>query len=669
MVKTKIEQFIRSWAICIHIAEAVPLDGAIESILKTIASYLEKSKAHLNESNFQDLIHFALQTIQILPKEMRFKRLSYLNGGIQREILRPEYRQLKQQLIRYLQPIPWSSYGFFMAAEVLPAISLVLIIASIPGLALAAKRTESSALAHSDPLCTHILQIDYAQSHLMLQDIKLQLSQMGVDYNKLPIQVDFSVEKIRRHADCFAKTLTQFCTGHLDSIEEASLLNALANEEAYLESLHLIVTYAQNKALRYKIIAKLAQMLYRDIHSAKAFNSVRLIRILGQAIMDIQPEKLSISITKDEIITMCDMLSLYRRIARSESAVNKQILALRAVLKAKESIAPQTTPVKKSAYYVEFLAVFIPLVVVGLLQFFARFLNGALLSPKVNNKQTTMPKQKNRVNMPVANESKILSYSPQIVPSEVMVRKIAAQQNLPAILTQVNELFLDLIIPDPYPLYWIEDKEKQFRLALTRQQYYYDTQGKGKFFSLSRAALSALITEYCTNRLGVEARTIALQNVDLVLEQPLELKVDGNTHSIKQCYATFFKLLRQMATVYFPMDIQLDYHSGEFFIVFNLDKDNCSEINPYTLTPKKFLHCVRNSLNVVAQGANFTISYQTVRERQRLINEQEFLTIKKAACNKKENEFKGQPVFFNLSKIALVSEKNRAITPLKTLKK
>ena len=279
-LKAKIEQFIHSWGICVEDAGNLKLELAVAFILRSIKSELQKGKARLSESEFQDLIHFALQKAQALPRNLRFETFSYLNGGIQREVQRPEYHELKQCIIKHLRLIPWPSYGVSIATEVILAILLILIVASMPGLALATKRSRSASPENAAPPCTHLLKIDYAKSNLMLQDIKLQLSQMGIDYNKLPMQADISVEKIRRHADCFAHTLTQFCADKLNPLAEEKLLHTVSNDDAYMEPLYLILTYAQNEALRCKIIAKLSLVLYMDIHSARAFNSGRLIRIL-----------------------------------------------------------------------------------------------------------------------------------------------------------------------------------------------------------------------------------------------------------------------------------------------------------------------------------------------------------------------------------------------------
>lgn len=307
------------------------LEQAIKSILKSIEFELKKNKLWLSEKEdeFQELIHFALRKAQALPKNLRFETLSYLNGGVQREIQRPEYYELKQSFIKHLKPVSWSSYCVFIAVEVIPAILLILMVASMPGLALAAKRSRSASAEDAASQCINILKIDYTQSSLALQNTKLQLSKMGIDHRVLPIEADFSVAENRHYADCFAHTLTQFCRDQLDPLEKEKLLHTVSSDDAYMEPLYLILTYAQNEALRYKIIAKLAHVLYRDIQNARAFNSGRLIRILGQAIMAIHPDKLPDNITKDEIIRMSDMLSLYRRMAQSRSAVNEQILHLR----------------------------------------------------------------------------------------------------------------------------------------------------------------------------------------------------------------------------------------------------------------------------------------------------------------------------------------------------
>ncbi len=337
-MKAKIEQFIYSWAICMEDSDVLQLELAIESILRSIESDLRKSKMHLSDSKFQDLIYFALQKTQELSRNLRFKTFSYLNGGIQREVQRPEYQQLKQCFIKHLKPVPWSSYGVFIATEVIPAILLILMVASMPGLALAARRNQSSSVEDAAPHCTNILKIDYAHSSRALQNTKLELSKMGIDHRVLPIQADFSVAENRRHADCFAHTLTQFCADELEPLEEEKLLHTVSSDDVYMEPLYLILTYAQNEPLRYKIIAKLSLVLYMDIQSVSVFNSGRLIRILGQAIMAIHPDKLPDNITKDEIIRMSDMLSMYRRMAQSKSAVNEQILYLRKRVESKPDI-------------------------------------------------------------------------------------------------------------------------------------------------------------------------------------------------------------------------------------------------------------------------------------------------------------------------------------------
>ncbi len=664
-MKTKIEQLIDSWVICMEDSGALQLERAIESILKSIESELKKNKLRLSEKEyeFEKLIHRALDKVQALSKALRMQTVSYFNGGIQREVQRPEYQQLKQCFIKYLKPVPWS-YSVFIAAEVIPAILLILMVASMPGLALAAKRSKSASSESVDPPCTHLLKIDYAKSNTMLHDIKLQLSKMGVDYNKLPIQADISVEKIRRQADCFAQTLTQFSIGKLSSLEEEKFFNTVLNDDAYMEPLHLILTYAENEPLRYKIIAKLAQVLYRDIHSARAFNSGRLIRILGQAIMALHPDKLPPSITKDEIIRMSDMLSLYRRMAQSESAVNKQSLALRALLETEWGIEPQSMPIKENSYYAQFLMAFIAMM--GLMQAFRRLFNRTLPTAKVNNQKTAMPEQTSVVKTPVSTKPSAITSSPQMAPPQIIIQKEPIQKNLNAILRRLNDLFEDLIIPDPYLLHWNEDEAKA-HLELRMEQYYYNTQGNGKVFGFSKAALSALAKEYCINRLGAEERTMLWNDAGLVLEQPWALKFNDNTHSIKQCYAAFFKILRQLANVYYPMAIQLDCHRGKFLVAFSLNKVFRSEIEPYTLSTKQFLQCIRSSLGLNGQEPQFSIPYETL-EGMSLPNEKEFLSMKKEACAVKEKELMGPLRLFDLSKTSIGPEKNIAITPLKTVK-
>jgi hypothetical protein len=644
-VKAKIEQSIHSWAVCVGGPAHLKLELAIESILRTIESDLQQHKVKLNENEFQDLIYFSLQKSQGLPRNLRFKTLSYLKGGIQREVQRPEYQQLKSCFRKHFKPVPWSGYGVFITAEVLPPILLILMIASMPGLAWAAPSSSRASSRSVIPTCTHLLKIDYAKSNLMLQDIKLQLNKMGVDYNKLPLQADFSVEKIRRQADCFAHTLAQFSTEQLNPSEEKKFLNTVLNDDTYMEPLYLILTYAQNEPLRYKITAKLAQRLYIDIHQASANNAHRLIRILGQAIMAIHPDKLPQDITKDEIIRMSDILSLYRRIAQSASAVNKQRLALHTLLETEKNIAPQPTPVKANSYYIQFLVVFTAMI--GLVQVFMRFFNRTFPTPKANSQKATMLEKKNLVKMTLSSKPSAIKSSTQIAPPQTIVKKIPVQENLHTILTKLNELFLDLTIPNPYPLRWSEFDGAQTHLELSQEQYYYDTQGDGKVFGLSKVALSALAKEYCRNKLDAEERTILLDDAGLVLKRPLALRFNENTHSIKQCYAAFFKMLRQLANVYYPMDIQLDYRLEEFYVVFSLSKEASYEIESSSLTRKQFLQCVRNSLNLSGPETQFAISYQTIKARRPLPNEKEFLAMKKEACTKKEKEPKGQPGFFD----------------------
>lgn len=381
--------------------------------------------------------------------------------------------------------------------------------------------------------------------------------------------------------------------------------------------------------------------------------------------MAIHPDKLPPGITKDAIVRMSDILSLYRRIAQSESMVNKQSLALRALLETERSITPQPMPVEENFYYAQFLVPFI--VMLGLVQIFMRFLNRTFSTPKVNNKKTTMPEQTNVLQIPLSSKPLATKSSHQITPPQIAVKKISIPENLQTILAKLNELFEDLIIPNPYSLRWSEFKKALACLELEAEKYCFNTKGDGKIFWLSKTALNVLVKKYCKEHLGAEEQSIGFNVEGLVLKQPFILKFNDNSRAIKQYYAAFFKILRQLANVYYPMDIQLDYHLGEFSVVFSLNKEARYEIESLSLTMKQFLHCVHSSLNLNGQEMQFSIAYKIIKDMS-LPNEKEFLAMKKEACTIKRNEFTRLPGFFNQNEASNDSQKNISITPLKTLK-
>ncbi len=640
----KIEQFIDSWTICTQDSGILQLELAVGSILKSIDFELKRHKLQLPESQFQDLIHTFLDKIHALPKVLRMQTLSYLNGGVQREVQRLEYHELKQCFIQHLKPEPWSSYALFIALEAIPATLLILMIASMPGVALAAKQSRSSSSETADLKCRNILKIDYALGNLALQNTKLQLGKLGLNYDALPIQADFSLEKTHDHLDCLAYNLTRFSKDEFNPSEEKAWIYKLSNDGTLMEPLYYILTYAQNKPLRYKIIAKLTHILYLNIQSARVQNAHRLIRILGQAVMAILPDELPASITTYEITRMSDILSLYRRMAEDKSAVNKQSIGLRALLEIEPSIAssPQPTSVKTNSYYGLILGVVTAMM--GLLKIFMRVFNRTESMPKPSNPKNPIPPPINTVKISRCSKPSTIQCAPKI--SLPQVAKPPKQENLNVILSKLNELFLDLIIQNPSPLRWSEFMKKQIRLELNEEKYYFNTQGDGKIFCLSKVAARELAIKYCKDSLGAEEDAIKLNADDVILGDPVVLIFKSSTRTVKQFYAAFFKPLRQLANLYYPMEIELDYDKGDFLVRFNLEAQACNRIEPSSLSAEDFLVCVRHSLKLKGLRAPFSILQETIKGMA-LPNEREFATIKKEACIIEGKEPRGYPGFFD----------------------
>ena len=370
--------------------------------------------------------------------------------------------------------------------------------------------------------------------------------------------------------------------------------------------------------------------------------------------MAIHPDKLPPSITKDEIIRMSDMLSLYRRIAQNESAVNKQSLALRALLATVPSIEPQLMPVKKDSYYIPFLVAFTAMM--GLIRIFMRFFNRTVSKVEVSRPVRVTSENKEVRKSVGAGPSTYLSsvttrgrsYVPiGITNSHIaIIEKAPAQKNLNTILSKLNDLFSDLIIPEP--VYWHNAADERFILGLADERYCFDTQGGGKTFWFSKSALSVLITNYCKFHLGVEEPFIRHSANHLALEQPAALRLKDNTRSIRRYHAALFKPLEQLAHLYYPMDIQLEYRQEKFSVTFNLNEKSLCEINPRSLTKRPFLRCVRRSLNLEGLDEQFSIPFETIN-RMSLPNEKDFAAMKKEACIVKGKELREQPGFFNQS--------------------
>ena len=165
--------------------------------------------------------------------------------------------------------------------------------------------------------------------------------------------------------------------------------------------------------------------------------------------MAIHPDKLPPSITKDEIIRMSDMLSLYRLIAQNESAVDKQSLALRALLATVPSIEPQLMPVKKDSYYIQFLMAFTAMM--GLVQFFMRFFNRAVPTVEVSRSvRVTSENKEGRKSVgagPSTYLSSVTTGGRSYVPIGItnnhiaIIEKAPAQKNLNTILSKKINYF------------------------------------------------------------------------------------------------------------------------------------------------------------------------------------------------------------------------------------
>ncbi len=233
-----------------------------------------------------------------------------------------------------------------------------------------------------------------------------------------------------------------------------------------------------------------------------------------------------------------------------------------------------------------------------------------------------------------------ISYNDNTKPIE---KTVGSSKTLEGISKDLERLFEELILSSDSGSLTLQKDEsrKQIILELDGDKYYINRPIGERPFYLSNIALRNLMQTFFIN-IKVPEEGIRIQNsrkrkylCKITLINPTGLMLD-NARLINQRQASLFKRLSQLANVYHPMEIKLDYSEEHYNVVFKLNEDNLFEIEPYGLSGSSFLRCVKQSLmaakmtvNDIGEGNQFSVPLQDITQyKDELHNKEQFLALK-----------------------------------------